>query len=357
MDIAECSIFAHGEQNHVNGKNYNRKPLIRRKKKIIEAILRWWVWRREHAYILVQKYLCIGPLTSNALEQIHSIIPRIFKYLRWEGIGFDRLPCISTMQRLAINRRRIEKLLTTYRREIFQKYPTEFKMLKEFQKGIEQLCDFQHIHQWCDNFGQCIMYFPDASTDIGDYTDHLNWRECIKKITKLTYPDKNIIWNFIVHNEERMITNKGKIKSKKVLEDIANVLNRHVTWKELQHIISNQWAGKHHDSSDESLDEEEEEKKDENEDFDIENTRKLSSKQKKAVSFSVFIICLFNLIYLINIINVLSIHISDGVVPNQNGNLNITIINGSLQHMIMIFNIFINIDLVIHHLNKNVIHF
>ena len=288
MDIAECSIFAHGQQNHLNGKNYNKKPLIRRRKKIVDALHLWWVWRRIHSYLLVQKYLCIGPLTSNALEQIHSIIPRIFKYLRWEGIGFDRLACISTMQRLAINVRRIEKLLTTYRKEILQKYPKQFQMLLELEKALDLLNDFQHIHNWLDEFGQCIMYFPDASIDIGDYMDHLDWRKCIKKITKLPYADKNLIWKFIQYNKETMVTNKGKIKNRKVLEDITKILHKHVTWDELQHIISNQWAGMCHDSSDDSLEEDEEKNEGVNEEFDIEATRKLSSKQKKSVSLSIF---------------------------------------------------------------------
>ena len=313
MDVAKHAIHAHPEQSHLNGRHYNRKPAITKKLKITIVRNRWWIENRILTLLRAQYYQNRGPFASNGLEQIHSAIGKIFVYLRQQGIGIRRLPSIAYMQKLAIVIRRLKKLLNDYREEIQSKCGVEeIRMLRRMLKLCEEICSFQHIHDdiAMDEFKQYIMYYENASLDIGDYTDNLEWWKCIDRRSRLDYADKQRVWHFldkiIQETPDLLSKNDGILPvDHQLLNLIQKSLRKHVTPGELQQIIRNQFIGRYadgrekdsNDDSDSYSDDDDEGKYDYEYEEDIYNakiTKNLSNKAKKHKELS----CLIYLTYL-----------------------------------------------------------
>lgn len=287
--ISETARHGHKDQRHPNKKYYNRSPGISNRNKTRKQLIKGWNWRVVHAYAIAQFYNSLGPLGSNGLEQIHSTAKSILPWTKIQGVGIKRLAAVASIQQFGILYRRVNNILFQNRNKLYEEYPKEVDMMK---KLYAKLCEIRALTKHkssFDEFGQRILYYPDASIDFLDYVDGVEWENAVDNLTPLNLDDRHLVCQFIDNRIKEFAECDGWYPKTSDLDHLRETMNKDVTMGELQHIAHTYW-----EHSGDTTDDDEDEDEDEMTEKEKENRKfqKLTGKQKKYSELGFIYICL-----------------------------------------------------------------
>lgn len=268
------SIHAHPEQRHRNKKHYNRKSGIPNSKKMWDHRDSLFVYRKAYAYWLNRFHKSFGPQGSNVLENAHSLLKKLLKWLRYTSVGINKLPAILAVQKLAVIYRRLVSILETNSDRLDKYRPQDRPVLQEMYQLVDKIRGFNDINESYDETGHSLLYFEKASRDIDDYLQGFNWEESIDKKTRISFSDKELIWQYIDEHCETLEKNNGLLTNEKLLKKIAKEVKKDLTPYEIRELIKTYWY-----DDDETTDSEDDDE--DSEDEDMHDLGRLSSKQKK----------------------------------------------------------------------------
>lgn len=234
------SRHAHRLVKHRNKKRYNLKGAISNRRKIWIHRNNLWVYKRIYAYWLIQKHRSFGPHGSNQLEQHHSTIKKSLTYLQSSAVGLNRLPAVAAIGKLKINWTRVLNILQINKQKLKDYAPNDLPMLNQIYNKLDTIRGFNELHKCHDETGWATLYLK-CSRNINDYFMNFNWQKSVRRRTRVSHMDKELIWIYIDKYIDEIDRNNGILKNEKVLEEMVSKLRHRLDIQQIRHYISTYW--------------------------------------------------------------------------------------------------------------------
>ena len=180
---------------------------------------------------------------SNTCEFFHRNTEESFSYLPLEQVFLNRIPVIMELQKFAHNLKRAQ-LIVTKRADDARRYdPDNFHIHQQMLQQLDAICGIDSLREeYMDiHTGHGRLLFESTSKSIDDFLHGFNWKNSVSRTTRLSYNDKQKIWQYLDKYEEQLIRTNGTISDDQSLEYLVNKLDYKCTVQQLKSLIYKYW--------------------------------------------------------------------------------------------------------------------
>ena len=276
--MVDHSRHVHPQKRHINGKQYNNKSSIPNTARIWKARNKLYSYKEALSAWHIQGIKSYAQSGGNMVETYHRIIEIVTDYLQYQCVGLERIPAMHIIQKFIHNSMRANLIVRKNTVKSMQFEPTEFKMNEDVFKALNKILSLEDLRtNYMNNeTGYGVTFFNNNNKDINDHLYGFNWKKSIKKHTRITFSDKQKIWQFIDQHEKDLIKNNGNILNKESLEFLSQRLSYRVNPTMLKSIINKYWY-----DDDETLYSSDDDKDVDDDDYKTKKKEYLTPKQKK----------------------------------------------------------------------------
>ena len=180
---------------------------------------------------------------SNSCEFFHRNTEESFAYLPLEQVFLDRIPAITQLQKFAHNLKRA-KFIVNKKEEEARKYdPDNFHIHEQILKKLDSICGMDCLRQqYMDTeTGHTRLVFPNTYKTIDDFLYGFKWENSVSRTTKITYSDKEKIWQYLENYKDVLVQQNGKITDEKSLDFLQQKMQCKCTIAQLKNLIYKYW--------------------------------------------------------------------------------------------------------------------